>query len=72
LNQQEEARYKLKNSISNSSLYQERMLKAAVHISDTAGFVGLGRIVNKKKSTGFVPAARGVLFKDHDDRLLHN
>jgi len=33
-------------------------------MSDTVGFVELGRIVNKKISTSFFPVARGILFKD--------
>jgi hypothetical protein len=61
MKQQEKARYKIKNSTSDSSLRQERILKVAVHMSDAAGVVVLGRIVNKKMSTGFLPVARSLL-----------
>lgn len=71
MKQQEDASYKIKNSTSDSSRSHERILRVAVHMSDTAGYVGLGRIVNKKTFTGFLPVARGILFKYSVDRLLH-
>jgi hypothetical protein len=71
MKQQEDASCKIKNSSSESSQCHEAILKVDVQMSDTAGFVGLGRIVNKKMSTGFLPVARGILFKDSAHRLLH-
>jgi hypothetical protein len=53
MKQQEDASYKIKNSTYHSSRCHERIFKVDVHMSDTAGFVGLGRIVNKKISVGF-------------------
>jgi len=53
MKQQEDASYKIKNSTSYSSRCHERIFKVDVHMSDTAGFVGQGRIVNKKMCTGF-------------------
>lgn len=71
MKQRENASYKIKISTSYSSRCRERTFKIDVHMSDTAGFVGLCRIVNKKMCTGFLPVTRGMLFKDSVDRLLH-
>jgi len=53
MKQEEDASYKIKNSTSHSSRCHEEILKVDVNTSDTAGFVGLDRRVNKKMSTGF-------------------
>jgi len=47
-----------KNSTSDISRGHERILKVDVQMSETAGFVGLGRIVNKKMSTGFFASSK--------------
>jgi hypothetical protein len=71
MKQQENVNYKIENSTSDISRHHERILKVNVQISETAGFAGPGRIVNKKVSIGFMPVARGILFTDSAQRLLY-